>query len=54
MRFIDAMQMNVSKIQTALAEQPAAAPFLIQEAIECQRWVGMYRQTRVEVLGENA
>lgn len=52
MRYIDAMNINVSKLQAEFAERPTAVPILLGEFFRCQGWIGQYNQVRAEVLGE--
>lgn len=48
MRYIDAMNMNVSKLQAEFAERPTAVPFLVREFMKCQGAIAQYNGLRKE------
>ena len=57
MRYIDAMQMNMTKIQAEVQRHPLAIHFLINEWNKCRAWVATYQQVERELAvlrGESA
>ncbi len=49
MRYFDAMQMNITKIQQAVQEHPEAGPFLHREYAKCNAWLWEYHQARSQL-----
>jgi hypothetical protein len=52
MRYADAMNMNLTKIQAEVERHPESAPFLVAEFRKCNAWVAQAFFVRREVLGE--
>lgn len=50
MRYFDAIQMNMTKIQAAVEAHPEAGAFLITEYHKCGAWLQQYHQTRAQLV----
>ena len=49
-RMVDAMQINLAKIQQAVNEHPESAIYLQGEYERCRGWLERYNETRRDLL----